>query len=101
MALEIVWTKRAQQGFDNIIQYLLTHFTEKEIREFVRQSNEFFQLLAKYPELLEETKHQKNLRRGPINKHTILTYRIKPRKNQIELINIRSSKQKPLYQKKR
>jgi plasmid stabilization system protein ParE len=95
MALEIVWTKRAITGFDRIINYLQEHWTDKEIRNFIRQSQEFFDLLKQYPELLEKTAKHKYVHRGPINKHTILTYRIKPRKKQIELINIRLSKQKP------
>jgi len=93
MALEIVWTKRAENGYTKIIEYLEINFTEKEIRKFVRQSQEFFELLSEYPEMLESSKKQKYVRRGPINKYTILTYRIKPLKKQIELINIRSSKQ--------
>ena len=96
MALEIVWTKRAQTGYDKIIDHLETHFSDKEVQRFVRQSNEFFNLLSQYPELLESTKKHNYLHRGPINKYTILTYRIKPRKKQIELINIRSARQKPL-----
>ena len=96
MALEIVWTKRAEKGYANIIDYLETNFTEREVRKFVRQSNEFFALLSEYPEMLEVTGRRKHVHRGPINKHTILTYRIKPRNKQIELINIRSSKKKPL-----
>lgn len=96
MALEIVWTRRAQAGYARIIEYLETHFTEKEIRDFVRQSYEFFELLGQYPEMLAGTKKQKHVHRGPINKHTILTYRIRPRKRQIELINVRSSRQRPL-----
>ena len=96
MALEIVWTKRAQTGYDKIIDYLETHFSDMEVQRFVRQSNEFFNLLSQYPELLESTKKHNYLHRGPINKYTILTYRIKPRKKQIELINIRSARQKPL-----
>ncbi|MBV6643412.1 MAG: type II toxin-antitoxin system RelE/ParE family toxin [Cyclobacteriaceae bacterium] len=96
MALEIVWTKRAESGYAKIIKYLEDHFTEEIIRKFVVQSNQFFELLSEYPEMLESSKKQKYLRRGPINKYTILTYRIKPRKKQIELINIRSSRQMPI-----
>ncbi len=78
-----------------IIDYLETNFTEKEVRKFVRQSHDFFRLLSQYPEMLESTGKQKNVYRGPISKYTILTYRINLRKKQIELINIRSSRQKP------
>lgn len=96
MALKIVWTKRAEIGFDKIVNYLETHFTEKEVRKFIHQSNKFFILLCEYPEMLERTSKHENVRRGPINKHTILTYRIKSKKKQIELINIRMAKQKPI-----
>lgn len=96
MALEVVWTKRAQIGYGKIIMYLENNFTEKEVRKFVHQTFEFFELLSQYPEMLESTRKHKYVHRGPINKHTILTYRVKPRKRQIELINIRSSRQKRL-----
>ncbi|WP_366448954.1 type II toxin-antitoxin system RelE/ParE family toxin [Cecembia sp.] len=95
MALKIVWTSRAVEGYQQIIEYLQVHFTDKEIRKFIRQTNEFFELLKSYPELLEKSDKQKNLFRGPINKFTIVTYRYRPNHNQIELINIRSSRQKP------
>lgn len=58
MALKIAWTKRAETGYAKIIEYLETHFTEKEIRQFVRQSHEFFELLSHYPEMLESSKKQ-------------------------------------------
>lgn len=95
MALAIVWTRRAEAGYARIIDYLEIHFTEMEIRNFVRESNEFFELLSQNPEMLAATKKQKHVHRGPMNRLTILTYRIRPRKGQIELINIRSSRQRP------
>jgi len=96
MALEIVWTKRAETGYAKIIDYLETQFTEKEVRKFVRESHDFFALLIQYPKMLKSTKKHKNTHRGPVNKYTIVTYRVNTRKNQIELINIRSSRQKLL-----
>lgn len=95
MALALVWTNRALQGYDKIVRYLEQHWTEKEVRNFIRESDDFFTLLSQYPELLQKTSRYKNIYRGPMNKLTIITYRIKPRKNQIELINIRGARQKP------
>lgn len=34
MALEIVWTDEANEGLDEIIEYLKENWTEKEIRKF-------------------------------------------------------------------
>jgi plasmid stabilization system protein ParE len=96
MALDIIWTKRAEKGYAEIIDYLSKNFTEKEIRKFVRQTHQFFDLLAQYPQMLGSTQRYKNLHRGPINKYTILTYRVKPKEHQIELINIRSTRKIPI-----
>ncbi len=56
MALELVWTKRAIAGYDRIINYLQEQWTDKEIVIFIRQSHEFFDLLKRYPEMLEKQK---------------------------------------------
>ena len=96
MALTIVWTKRAEHGYDRIIEYLEKNWTERELRNFLQETTQFFGLLTQYPEILQRTTYHKNVYRGPINKYTILTYRVKTRKNEIELINIRSSRKKPL-----
>lgn len=96
MALRLVWTKRAIQGYDRIVRYLAEHWTEKEVRRFIYESDEFFTLLCDYPELLQKTKTHRNVYRGPMNKLTIVTYRVKPRKQLIEIINVRGARQKPL-----
>ena len=96
MALTIVWTKRAIHGYDKIVRYLEQHWTEREVRNFVQESDEFFILLSQYHELLQKTAKYKNVYHGPLNNLTIITYRIKPRKQQIELINIRGARQRSL-----
>lgn len=96
MAFEIVWTKRATTGYDNIINYLESNFTDREVSNFVVASNNFFETLSLHPEILRKSAKHKNLYRGPLNKLTILTYRVNLRKQQIQLINIRGARQKPL-----
>jgi plasmid stabilization system protein ParE len=96
MALSLVWTKRAVKGFDAIVQYLIENWSEKEVNHFLNESDEFFRLLVEYPEFLQKTGRHKNVYRGPMNKLTIITYRVKPRKQQIEIINVRGARQKPL-----
>jgi plasmid stabilization system protein ParE len=96
MALKIVWTKRAIARYDRIVTYLEEQWTEKEVRDFIQQTEEFFKLLKEYPKMLQKTEKHKNGYRGPINKLIILTYRIMPGKQLIELINIRPARKKPL-----
>ncbi len=74
-----MWTERAIQGYDKIIRYLEQHWTEKEVRNFIHESNEFFTLLSLYPQLLQKTNRSKNVYRAPMNKLTIIVYRVKMR----------------------
>ena len=96
MALEIVWTIRAAKGFNRIIKHLEKQWTEKEVGNFVKETHDFFELLKEHPGILQISSQRKNVHRGPINRLTMLTYRVKPRKKEIELLNIRSTRQKPL-----
>ncbi len=95
MALKIVWTPQAKKGYLAIVDYLSQEWSEKEVKNFVKQTFKFFDQLSEYPNLLKESK-KKKIRSGPINKHTILVYRVKPRKGEIQLLYIRGSRQKAL-----
>jgi len=96
MAVKIVWSKRADHGYARIVRYLEEEWTEKEVRNFIRETKHFFDLLKENPRLLEPSKTHKELYRGPVNRLTILTYRYRPRKKEIVLVNIREAKRKPL-----
>ena len=96
MAFQIVWTKRAIAGYDRIINYLVENWAEREIINFITETDSFFEILKEHPDILQKTSKHKNVYRGPINRLTILTYRIKPRLKQIQLINIRGARQRPL-----
>ncbi len=96
MAVKLVWSKRADQGYAKIVRHLEEEWTDKEVSNFVRETNHFFNLLKENPHLLEPTSKEKNLYRGPINRLAILTYRYNPNKTEITLVNIRGARQKPL-----
>lgn len=96
MAIILVWSKKAEQGYAHVVRYLEKEWTDKEVRNFVRETKHFFELLKENPHMLEPSKTHKDLYRGPINRLTILTYRYRPRKKEIVLVNIREAKKKPL-----
>jgi plasmid stabilization system protein ParE len=96
MTLTIKWTPRASSDFDKIVKHLEEKWTEKEVESFILETKHFLEILSKNPKLLERTERNKNVYRGPMNRLTILTYRVKPRKKLIELIYIRGARQQPL-----
>ena len=93
--MKIIWSARAEQGYDRIVQYLLDEWTDKEVSAFIRETDHFLAILSENPQILQKSTSIRNLYRGPLNRLTMLTYRIKPEKNIIELVNIRSTRQKP------
>ncbi len=98
MALKIIWSTRAEKGYDRIVNYLIDNWSEKEVRVFIQETSKFLELLSENPNILQKSNSRKNLYRGPMNRLTMITYRLYPRKNVIELVNIRSTRQKPLYE---
>ncbi len=96
MALDVVWTQQAIAGYENVISYLNEHWTDREIGNFIRTSNSLIIKISNYPELLEQTNRHKMVRRGPLDNHNVITYRVNRDRNRIEILNIRSAKQKPL-----
>ncbi|PCJ00851.1 MAG: hypothetical protein COB15_01905 [Flavobacteriales bacterium] len=95
MELEIVWSKKAAAGYSKILKYLDDEWTEQEVEHFENEMKSFFTTLSMQPYILQESK-KKGLRRGPINKLTLLTYRVNEKKSQVQLINIRGARQKSI-----
>jgi plasmid stabilization system protein ParE len=93
VALEIVWTRQAARGYARVIVYLEENWTWKEVNAFEKHVTDFLSRLSEYPELLKPSS-KKNVRRGPIDRHTLLTYRVT--KDRIELLNMRGTRQRPL-----
>ncbi|MCK5277484.1 MAG: type II toxin-antitoxin system RelE/ParE family toxin [Cyclobacteriaceae bacterium] len=95
MELEIIWSKRAAAGYAKILKFLDEQWSQKEVENFEQEVKKFLKNLSKQPYMLKGSEKM-GFRRGPINKLTMLTYRIIEKKNQLQLINIRGSRQKPL-----
>jgi plasmid stabilization system protein ParE len=71
---EIQWTERATIELQNIIEYLLSTWTEKEVRNFVRKLDKRLELISINPRLFPKTNKRKNVRRSVLSKHTVIYY---------------------------
>lgn len=70
----ILWSEQASADLENIIDYLLLRWTEKEVRNFSKKLDKRLSLLSINPKLFPKTAKRKNLRRSVLNKHTIIYY---------------------------
>ena len=97
MALSIYWSKRADQKFDGIIEYLQTKWSERIARSFVRKTYEFLDLLLDYPEIGSVENKENGIRGYTIVKQVTVYYII--RDERIVLLNFFDNRQNPQQRK--
>jgi plasmid stabilization system protein ParE len=76
MALEIFWSKRADNKFDKILEYLNSEWGERVTSAFVKKVYDFLDILVEFPEIgtLENTK--RNIRGFVIVKQITIFYKL-------------------------
>ena len=77
MALEIKWSKKADQKFDKILEYLILNWGENVTKNFVKKVYDFLDILAEYPEIGSVENEKKGIRGFTIVKQVNIFYRIK------------------------
>ena len=96
MALKIVWTPQAENGLYEVIDYLEKEWTIIEILSLEQNINSFLNRISKYPKIYANTGKFSNVHKGLVDKNNYIIYRIRPKKELIEIINFRGTKQKPI-----
>ena len=91
--LEILWTARAKQDLDNIINYLQLKWTEREVKNFHAKLQKALSLIATRPKLFKATNQRKNLRRCVLSKQTTIYYQDK--ETVIYIVSLFDNRQDP------
>lgn len=95
--MEVVWTKRAENGLSKTIDYLEKNWTQKEILRLELNINSFIERIKSQPEIHSKTAKYKQLYKGMVDENNYIVYRIYSRKKQIVIVNFRDAKRKPIY----
>ncbi len=74
MAIVIKWADEAKKTFDENISYLMEEWTEKEIKNFVKQTNNILLRIVAYPEMYSASAKNPEIRKAAINKYIVLYY---------------------------
>ncbi|XOV93186.1 MAG: type II toxin-antitoxin system RelE/ParE family toxin [Bacteroidota bacterium] len=91
--MKILWTKKAQTRFQEIISYILTEFGEKPSISFKDKVFDFLELLERFPQLGTLEVVDKNIYGFQISKQTKIFYRIN--KDHISLLTLFDTRQDP------
>lgn len=94
MAFKVVWSKEAEDKFEEIISYLEIKWTEKEIRKFVSESEKIISILKKNP-LLFRGSDKVKIFEVLIGKQNLLIYQINEQENRVELLSFWDTRQNP------
>lgn len=89
----IIWSPRAQKDYARIIDYLLMHWTLKEIQKFVDQVEVVISILRKGNVEFRKTRYAK-LHVAVISEHISVYYRVLP-KAKVEIVRIWDNRQNP------
>jgi len=93
MALEIEWSKRADNSFDRIIDYLHSEWGNQVVQAFVRKTYDFLDILAEFPEVGSLQVQDKGIRGFTLIKQVIMFYKVKG--NSIIILDFFDTRQNP------
>jgi plasmid stabilization system protein ParE len=91
MALRILWSKRADKKFDNILDYLSTEWGEKVTGSFVKKVYDFLDILIEFPEIGSLENAEREIRGFVIVRQITIFYKVSG--NKIILLNFFDNRQ--------
>jgi plasmid stabilization system protein ParE len=99
--MNIIWSKKAGETFQRNIDYLKENWTEVEVKKFITRVFTYLETLSEEPLISRKTYKTKNTHIGFIIPHISVVYRIKPKKEILEIVtfidNRQSSKKKKRF----
>lgn len=93
--MKIIWTYTAKKTFTKIIEYLFENWTVKEVQKFADETRTTLRQIEENPYMFKASKKKNNIRIGFVNKLVSLFYRVRPRKDEIELLRFWDNRQDP------
>lgn len=94
MTLEVIWSNRAQDSFEEIINQIESKWGEKEASTFVRKSNKIIESISEYPYMFQATQLE-NVRKAVVAKQCSIIY--ETRQTQIIILFFWDNRQEPAF----
>lgn len=91
--MTIVWSEKAGETFQRNIDYLKLHWTQTEVDKFIARVFQYLDLLSNEPFIARKTYKTKNTYIGVIIPHISVVYRVRPKKDLLELVTFIDNRQ--------
>lgn len=76
--MKVSWNPKARRTYIEIIEHLEKAWTEREIQNFIKEVDNLLEQSKQNPEMFEESRKKKNVRKGLLTKQTTLFYHVRP-----------------------
>jgi len=90
-----VWSDKAKKTYNNIIEYLSSNWTAKEIHHFIFRTDTVIEKIIENPYLFQQFKKDPLTRKAVLHETVILIYRVSTDVKIINLITFWGTRQNP------
>ncbi|MBI1768124.1 MAG: type II toxin-antitoxin system RelE/ParE family toxin [Bacteroidetes bacterium] len=90
---KLFWSDKALADLQNIINYLIENWTQKEIQNFARRLDKRLELIVINPRLFPKTAKRREVRKSVLTKHAVIYYETKG--NVVSIITLFDPRQNP------
>ena len=90
---EIFWTKESLTNLEDILDYLISAWSQREVVNFKSKLSKQLKLISKYPLLFPASQINPNLRKAVLSKQTTVFYKIQDK--HIYIIYLFDTRQNP------
>lgn len=92
MAYEIIWLPKAEERYQQIVDYLQEEWNDKVVIKFIAITQQKLSQIKQRPKMYRKSE-KRNIYEALITKHNLLLYRIVG--NKIELLTFFDTRQRP------
>ena len=96
MAREIIWSPEAEITFQQIVEYLQAEWSESDVENFVRKTDQIISLIRLHPLMYRKTT-KPDVHEVLVSKQNLLVYKVYPAR--IVLITFWDARQNPRTKK--
>lgn len=90
---KLLWSDKALGDIQNIINYLVENWTQKEVQDFARRLEKRLEIIVINPRLFQVTTKRRNIRRSVLTKHTVIYY--ETNKSLVTVVTLFDPRQNP------
>jgi len=93
--MTVFWTPQAIQSFEENIDWLELHWTNREIENFINDTDAIIESIKQNPYLFTASEKENTIRKGMVNSIVSVFYRVRHAEGEIDILLFWDGRQNP------